>query len=142
MTPAVASDFAGPVNVGSEEKVTINQLVALIAHAASKPVTIEHVQGPQGVRGRTSHNALIRAQLGWEPTQALAIGLSSTYEWISAQLAGGHTSMRAEPGPHEHALGAAPTRACARSRADSSLRASRADTSLRTEPRGAGSIRA
>jgi GDP-D-mannose 3', 5'-epimerase len=80
------SDFAGPVNIGSEEMVTINQLVDLIAGIAGKRISKKHVLGPQGVRGRNSDNRLIREKLHWEPTQSLRAGLEPTYDWIEQQV--------------------------------------------------------
>lgn len=80
------SSFRGPVNIGSEEMVTINQMAAMIMDIAGKQLTIRHVPGPTGVRGRNSDNRLIRAQLGWEPSQSLKEGLTKTYPWISTQV--------------------------------------------------------
>lgn len=80
------SDFAGPVNVGSEEMVTINQLVNLVADIAGKQIGKTHIPGPQGVRGRNSDNRLIREKLHWEPTQSLRAGLESTYRWVERQV--------------------------------------------------------
>jgi GDP-D-mannose 3', 5'-epimerase len=80
------SSFMGPVNIGSEEMVTINQMVSTIMSIANKKVRIKHISGPTGVRGRNSDNRLIRAQLGWEPSQALRTGLEKTYSWISSQM--------------------------------------------------------
>ena len=80
------SDFTGPVNIGSEEMVSINQLAQIIADIAGKKLTIRHVPGPLGVRGRNSDNHLIRAQLGWEPTRPLREGLEKTYAWIEQQV--------------------------------------------------------
>ena len=80
------SNFAGPVNVGSEEMVTINQLVDLVADIAGKRIEKRHIPGPQGVRGRNSDNRLIREKLRWEPTQSLAAGLESTYRWVERQV--------------------------------------------------------
>jgi nucleoside-diphosphate-sugar epimerase len=80
------SDFAGPVNIGSEEMVTINQLVDLIADLAGKRIAKKHIPGPQGVRGRNSHNRLIREKLHWEPSQSLRAGLEPTYDWIEQQV--------------------------------------------------------
>jgi len=81
------SDFPGPVNIGSEEMVTINQLAEMIMEVAGKKLTIRHIPGPLGVRGRNSDNHLIQAKLGWKPTQPLRTGLERTYSWIAAQLA-------------------------------------------------------
>jgi len=80
------SDFTGPVNIGSEEMVTINQLAKMIMKIAKKDIEIKHVQGPQGVRGRNSDNHLIRKKLNWEPTTKLVDGLKITYRWIAKQV--------------------------------------------------------
>jgi nucleoside-diphosphate-sugar epimerase len=85
-TRLLRSEFAGPVNIGSEEMVTINELVDLIADIAGKRVEKHHIDGPQGVRGRNSDNKLIRESLGWSPSQALRIGLERTYEWIEQRV--------------------------------------------------------
>jgi len=81
------SDFSGPVNVGSEEMVTINQLAEIIMDVAGKRVRIKHVPGPLGVRGRNSDNHLIREKLGWEPKLPLCNGIATTYAWIAQQVA-------------------------------------------------------
>jgi GDP-D-mannose 3', 5'-epimerase len=78
--------FAGPVNIGSEEMVAINQLAALVMKAADKQLSIRHVPGPLGVRGRNSHNELIREKLGWEPKWKLERGIALTYSWIRDQV--------------------------------------------------------
>lgn len=83
------SSFSGPVNIGSEEMISINALAELMARIAGKRVGLRHVRGPQGVRGRRSDNALIRETLGWAPRQPLAAGLEPTYRWIAGQVAGG-----------------------------------------------------
>lgn len=80
------SSFCGPVNIGSEEMVTINQMARMIMEIAGKELTIKHIPGPLGVRGRKSDNALVREKLGWEPTMALRKGLATTYTWIDAQV--------------------------------------------------------
>jgi GDP-D-mannose 3',5'-epimerase len=80
------SDFAGPVNIGSEEMVTINQLVDLVADISGKRIEKNHIPGPQGVRGRNSDNRLIKEKLHWEPTQALRTGLEATYRWVEQQV--------------------------------------------------------
>ena len=85
-TRLIRSDFPGPVNIGSEERVTINQLVELVANIAGKQIVKRHVAGPQGVRGRNSDNRLIHAQLQWQPCQSLRTGLERTYQWIAAQV--------------------------------------------------------
>lgn len=80
------SDFHGPVNIGSDEMVSINQLAEIIMNIAGKNLTLNHVEGPQGVRGRNSDNTLIFKKLGWKPSRPLAEGLRSTYEWIGKQV--------------------------------------------------------
>jgi GDP-D-mannose 3',5'-epimerase len=80
------SDFEGPVNVGSEEMVTINQLVDLVAGIAGKTLIKKHIAGPLGVRGRNSDNRLIGEKLGWKPSATLRSGLEKTYEWIERQV--------------------------------------------------------
>lgn len=80
-------DFPGPLNVGSEEMVSINQLAELIMDVAGKKIAIQHVPGPLGVRGRNSDNRLIREKLKWEPTMPLREGIESTYRWIAEQVA-------------------------------------------------------
>jgi len=80
------SALKGPVNIGSEEMVTINQMAGMIMRIAGKRLAIKHVSGPTGVRGRNSDNVLIRAELGWEPTMPLQQGLAKTYHWIEAQV--------------------------------------------------------
>jgi nucleoside-diphosphate-sugar epimerase len=77
------SDFSGPMNIGSEEMISINGLAELVMQLANKKVSIKNIPGPQGVRGRNSDNKLMRDKLGWEPTQPLSAGLSKTYEWIN-----------------------------------------------------------
>ena len=80
------SDFIGPVNIGSEEMVTINQLVDTAAKVAGKKVSKNHIDGPLGVRGRNSNNDLIRKELGWNYSQTLEEGIRKTYDWISEQI--------------------------------------------------------
>lgn len=80
------SDFEGPVNIGSDEMVTINQLVDIVASIAGKTVHKNHIPGPTGVRGRNSDNRLIEEKLGWRPSQTLTAGLEQTYEWIERQV--------------------------------------------------------
>lgn len=81
------SDFTGPVNIGSEEMVTINQLAEIIMSIAQKPLSIRHIDGPLGVRGRNSDNHLIQEKLDWTPSQPLRKGLEKTYGWIAQQVA-------------------------------------------------------
>ena len=80
------SDFMGPVNIGSEEMVTINQLVDTAAKVSGKEVRKMHIDGPLGVRGRNSNNDLIRENLGWDYSQTLEEGIRKTYTWISEQI--------------------------------------------------------
>ena len=79
------SRFTGPVNIGSEQMVTIDKLADMIIKIAGKSVEKRHVTGPLGVRGRNSDNRLIRKKLGWAPSQPLLNGLEITYEWIERQ---------------------------------------------------------
>ncbi len=80
------SDFCGPVNIGSEEMISINGLAQLTMKIANKHLTIKHITGPLGVRGRNSDNKLIAEKLGWAPSQSLKIGLEQTYYWIDEQV--------------------------------------------------------
>jgi GDP-D-mannose 3', 5'-epimerase len=80
------SDWPGPVNIGSEEMVTINRLADMVIKISGKSLGIKHVPGPLGVRGRNSDNKLIREKLGWAPSATLRAGLEKTYAWISRQV--------------------------------------------------------
>ena len=80
------SEFIGPVNIGSEEMVTINELVDIAAKVANKKIEKNHIDGPLGVRGRNSNNDLIREKLGWDYEQTLEEGIKKTYGWISYQI--------------------------------------------------------
>ena len=80
------SDFIGPVNIGSEEMVTINELVDTAARVAGKVVTKIHIDGPLGVRGRNSNNDVVRRELGWDYSQTLEEGIRKTYAWIEEQI--------------------------------------------------------
>ena len=80
------SDFSGPVNIGSDEMVTINQLAKMTMEISNKKLIINHISGPMGVRGRNSDNNLIFEKLGWKPTMPLKDGLQKTYEWIEEQV--------------------------------------------------------
>lgn len=88
------SDFAGPVNIGSAEMVTINQLADMAMRTAGKRLSLRHVPGPLGVRGRYSDNRLIQELLGWAPSRPLEEGLAVTYGWIAEQV----EATRAEAG--------------------------------------------
>jgi nucleoside-diphosphate-sugar epimerase len=81
------SGFEGPVNIGSDEMVTINQLVDMAAQVAGKTIKKNHIPGPTGVRGRNSDNRLIKEKLDWAPSQKLIDGIEKTYQWIESQLA-------------------------------------------------------
>jgi len=80
------STFSGPINIGSEEMITINALADMAMDIAGKKLSIRHISGPLGVRGRNSDNRLIREKLGWAPTRPLREGLQKTYLWISEQV--------------------------------------------------------
>jgi len=80
------SDFIGPVNIGSEEMVSINKLAEMIMKIAEKKLRIKHTSGPLGVRGRNSDNKLIEEKLKWKPSQPLVEGLTKTYKWVAKQV--------------------------------------------------------
>lgn len=80
------SDFKGPVNIGSEEMISINDFTRMIIDVSGKDLSINNVPGPEGVRGRNSDNDLIEKELGWKPTQPLRRGIERTYGWIQEQL--------------------------------------------------------
>ena len=80
------SEFIGPVNIGSEEMVTINELVDIAARVANKKIEKNHIEGPLGVRGRNSNNDLITEKLGWDYEQTLEEGITKTYAWIDEQV--------------------------------------------------------
>ena len=85
-TRLLRSGFEGPVNIGSEEMVSINQLVDMVADIAGKDIRKKHIPGPVGVRGRNSDNRLIQDKLGWKPSQPLVKGLEKTYAWIEQRV--------------------------------------------------------
>jgi GDP-D-mannose 3', 5'-epimerase len=80
------SEFSGPVNIGSDEMVTIDQLAQAVIDISGKRLDVVHIPGPTGVRGRNSDNRLIQKELGWSPSQPLRTGLEMTYEWIEGQV--------------------------------------------------------
>lgn len=87
------SDFQGPINIGSEEMVTLNQLAEMVMKIAGKKLTIQNIPVPHtGVRGRNSDNHLIAEKLGWAPSKPLAEGMARTYRWISQQVAAAVTA--------------------------------------------------
>jgi GDP-D-mannose 3', 5'-epimerase len=79
-------NFIGPVNIGSEEMVSINDLAIMAMNIAGKKLTINHIPGPLGVRGRNSDNRLIKQKLNWEPNDSLKEGMEKTYMWIQDQV--------------------------------------------------------
>jgi nucleoside-diphosphate-sugar epimerase len=95
------SDWEGPVNIGSEEMVTINQLARLVIDISGKQLDVTHIAGPTGVRGRNSDNRLIARMLGWSPSAPLLEGLERTYEWVERQVRASTpepaASIQAEP---------------------------------------------
>lgn len=80
------SDWTGPVNIGSDEMVTINELAERVMEIAGKHLSIKHIEGPLGVRGRNSDNRLINERLGWKPSVPLNEGLKATYAWINKEV--------------------------------------------------------
>ena len=84
-TRLLRSDFEGPVNIGSDEMITINGLAEMVIDISGKDVGVENIPGPLGVRGRNSDNTLIREKLGWAPSQTLREGMEKTYAWISTE---------------------------------------------------------
>jgi GDP-D-mannose 3', 5'-epimerase len=85
---ARSASFEGPVNIGSEEMIAINDLARLVAELSGKRVRIKNIDGPVGVRGRNSDNRLIQEKLGWAPSQTLRAGLEKTYAWIESRVRG------------------------------------------------------
>jgi GDP-D-mannose 3', 5'-epimerase len=81
------SELMEPVNIGSDEMITINGLAQMAAGIAGKNITINHIPGPTGVRGRNSENSLIESKLSWKPGQQLRTGMEKTYEWVSQKVA-------------------------------------------------------
>jgi nucleoside-diphosphate-sugar epimerase len=79
------SDFKHPINIGSEEMVSINTLADMIMFLSGKQLNIKHIKGPEGVRGRNSNNDMIRKVLNWEPKHSLMEGIGKTYKWIEEQ---------------------------------------------------------
>lgn len=79
------SDFTGPVNIGSEEMVTINELVDIACSIEGKNLNKVHIPGPLGVRGRNSNNDLVREKLDWDYSMSLKDGIQKTYFWIKDQ---------------------------------------------------------
>lgn len=88
------SSFEGPVNIGSEEMLSINDFARMIMGVAGKTQSIRHIPGPTGVRGRNSDNRLIEEKLGWTPSMPLKDGIEKTYRWIAQQVAEGASDLR------------------------------------------------
>ncbi len=80
------SDFSGPVNIGSEEMIAINDFVKMVADLSNKSVSINNIEGPTGVRGRSSDNRLISEKIGWSPKYDLRTGIAKTYAWINEMV--------------------------------------------------------
>ena len=90
------SEVVGPLNIGSEEMISINDFARLVTEIAGKELTLNNVDGPTGVRGRNSDNTLIRQELGWAPSQPLRIGVERTYRWILDQVERSRVVKRVE----------------------------------------------
>lgn len=80
------SNFEGPVNIGSEEMISINDFANMIINLSNKNIKIKNIPGPLGVRGRNSDNKLIKEKLNWAPSESLISGISKTYKWIESEL--------------------------------------------------------
>ena len=80
------SELVEPINIGSEEMVSINELARIAIEASSKTLSLTHIEGPMGVRGRNSNNDMCRNFLNWEPSQTLKEGIERTYEWVESQV--------------------------------------------------------
>lgn len=98
------SDFKEPLNLGSSEMVSMNDMAATIMAFDAKDMPIKHIPGPEGVRGRNSDNALILEKLGWEPTVRLADGLKMTYGWIKGQLEGEAATKGKDLSAYAHSM--------------------------------------
>jgi len=88
------SDFTGPVNIGSEEMVAISQLAEMTMKIAGKKLSVKHIPGPVGVRGRNSDNRPIAEELSWKPSQPLEAGLKQTYRWIERMVSESRTIQK------------------------------------------------
>lgn len=80
------SDFSGPVNIGSEEMISINDFAQMAIKLSGKNLTIKNIEGPTGVRGRNSDNTLLFEKLAWSPSLSLLEGMQQTYNWINQQI--------------------------------------------------------
>ena len=81
------SKFEGPINIGSDEMISINELAKMVISFSNKNINVRNIEGPEGVRGRNSDNKLIFETLEWKPSQLLRTGIESTYHWINGQVA-------------------------------------------------------
>ena len=88
------SEKTGPYNIGSEEMISINDFVDLIADVAGKSINKVHIDGPLGVRGRNSENSLIKSELGWAPSKTLREGIAKTYNWIDLMVKSGVSDIK------------------------------------------------
>ena len=93
-TKLLRSELSGPYNIGSEEMISINNFVDLIADIAGKTINKVHIDGPLGVRGRNSDNKLIKNELKWAPSQPLKIGIEKTYKWIEEKVSNGEVDFK------------------------------------------------
>merc|ERR1712071_659636 len=82
----MVSDYKKPLNIGSDEQVSMNEMAEMVMEIGNKKLPINHIPGPEGVRGRNSDNTLIKKVLGWAPSTSLKDGLKKTYDWINAEL--------------------------------------------------------
>lgn len=80
------SDFSGPVNIGSDEMISIQNFTEMVIDISGKNLAIKNIDGPQGVKGRNSDNVLIKKKLGWAPSKPLRDGVEKTYRWIEKQI--------------------------------------------------------
>ena len=82
----MSSSFTGPINIGSDEMLSINELADRVMVISGKKLRKVHIPGPLGVRGRRSDNRLVKLKLGWAPSQPLDYGLHKTFHWIEEQV--------------------------------------------------------
>ena len=92
-TRLLRSEFEGPVNIGSDEMISINNLAQMIIGMSGKKLGVVNISGPEGVRGRNSDNRMISEKLGWAPEKPLKLGIQETYEWINTQILRKHNQQ-------------------------------------------------